>query len=291
MDYYLGPIWKKFDPNPQNYIYQAEAINSPHIYIIIEHENKFIVRAGFTKPYGSFIELGNFEDEIYAFLCAENHDFLYGQSRYKNNEEKYVFVGSEFVKKTATEILKVPEGQEILDLLIDIPKLENGRPFFRVASYWNAQKGELKQLSDGTLQIVFITSVKELPQWLLESKKGAYIAMASLLISNNNENEEWERRGTDALRRLCMLPQDPLFIEWFYQRYDQWDLIKIALKHENSEAVEKACYETLKRLLGLPKKREILSNRNAIERLENYDRQYYNDLSKGFGLARAKNNN
>ena len=68
------------------------------------------------------------------------------------------------------------------------------------------------------------------------------------------------------------------------KRYDRWALIRTAMSQTTTE-VEAAVAETLRRVIGCPSRRELLTNRDAIMRLEKIDREFYLDLSRGFGAA------
>jgi hypothetical protein len=75
-----------------------------------------------------------------------------------------------------------------------------------------------------------------------------------------------------------------MFQNWMLNRYDRWKLIASAVANGTSGDVEEATGETLRRLLGTPSRRTLMRDRDAIAKLEQLDREFYLDLSRGHGL-------
>lgn len=153
---------------------EVSGVYSPHIYRIKQQE-EFLAYAGF--PTKGFILLGKFIDLTLAKVACERHDYAYGLSMANAKQEELLFVGSDYTK----DFVKNIKDDDILDLLVDSPKVSNGRPFHRAASYCKAKKTALKQNNDGTILISFSFNPKETPLWLQHCSIGSDVLMGTVL--------------------------------------------------------------------------------------------------------------
>src|SRR5690606_30619611 len=100
---------------------------------------------------------------------------------------------------------------------------------------------------------------------------------------DSDDEKTWKKRASDAFKRAHMMANESEFQEWLGTKYDHWGLIAVAMQ-QNSDAVVEATAETIKRIVGGPSRADLKTNRDAVERLERLDREYYKDLSYGFGI-------
>lgn len=230
--------------------------------------------------------LGIFKDLELAVLACERHDFGFAASV----SPGLVFSGSEGVVRWA-EALRAEgalddDPDSLLDLLLDGPKTPNGRPFHRAASFLPARKTALKQERDGGLSLTVSVEPHLMPIWLVGAKPGSELVLGVVESDGGSEPDAWRERAAAAFTRSHTLHNDPVFQEWLGTRYDRWGLVAAAAAVD-SDAVASAVLETLKRLLGVASRRTLRANRDAVERLEAIDSEYYRDLSQGFGVSAA----
>lgn len=288
---YTGLVWTRPDPAASQIA--ANSALTPMTYLIdytqTDAVTAHVIFAGGAKPVlgdarQAQTRLGTFRDVELALVACERHDFAFARSRAEAEGQSCVFVGSERVAATARH-LRTPEeeidSEQILDMLVPDYICKNGVPFRRMASYFEAKKTASKQNSDGSFVLTFTAPPRDIPIWLLESPLGTMVTLGAVQIAGDTETEadRWAERGAHAFTRAHMLPNDPLFQEWLGRRYDRWALIANALESGTSDDVAKATLETLKRLIGVPRRRDLHTNRDAIEKIERLDREYYRDLS------------
>ena len=238
-----------------------------------------VLRCGFPNMPGKpNIPLGQFTEAAVAATAAERHDFHYWRSCQERSAADVRFIGSALVSGFINGIPEY-ERDETADMLLGDVRLDDGRPFAVSASYFPAVKGAIKQDRNG-LQMTISVAARDLPLWLLEANVGSRVRMAAVLEKDDVE-DDWAERGRGALRRSFALSSDNAFHGWIARRYDRWKLIETALQKTTTH-VEEAVAETLRRLIGCPTRRDLLANREAIEKLEKLDREFYLDLSRGF---------
>lgn len=279
---YLGLDWIK----GKQALLGARSQTTPHLYTLHAAGEEIIAYVGFYDPqtgdaHPARIRLGRFRDLGLAQIACERHDFLYVRAAAESQNQEAIFIGSDATRTIAAEIERAAPGENLADLLIDMPRSPSGAPFHRVASFFEARKETLKQGADGSWIVPLVVRAQEIPGWLRDAPKGTRLTIAAMRMAEGNPNEEaaWAERHRAAFTRGYLLPQDPLFQEWLGQRYDYWGLIAAA-ETKNSDAVLLAVQETLKRLIGVPSRRDLQTNRDAVCRLEEIDREFYTDLSR-----------
>ena len=227
------------------------------------------------------LRLGTVGDLELAILTAERYDYEIARGRAAAAGMPIQFRGSDRVQALVSAFGAEEDGA--LGLLPGDHICPNGRPFSRMASYLQAKKSANKQNADGSYALTLTVPAREMPVWLAESPMGMQLVLGAVgLGGEDEEDQSWSRRGLDAFKRSHTLPDEPEFQEWMASRYDRWGLIAGAME-KDSEAVATATNETLKRLLGIPSRRDLRTNRDAVDRLERLDREYYRDLARGFG--------
>jgi hypothetical protein len=278
---YLGLDWIK----GKQALLGARSDTTPHLYTLHAAGEEIVAYVGFYDPqtgdaHPARIPLGRFRDLGLAQLACERHDYLYVRADAEARGQDTVFVGSDATRATAAEIERAAPGEHLADLLIDMPRSASGAPFHRVASFFEGRKETLRQGADGSWTVPLVVKAQDIPGWLRDAPKGTRLTVAAMRMAEGAPDEEalWAERHREAFTRAHLLPQDPLFQEWLGQRYDRWGLIASA-ETKDSDAVLLAVQETLKRLLGIPTRRDLQTNRDAVERLEAIDREFYADLS------------
>ena len=240
--------------------------------------------AGPADPTGwrPGIRLATVGDLELAILTAERYDYEIARGRAAAQGEPIQFRGSDRIQALVAAFGADEDGA--LGLLPGDHICPNGRPFSRMASYLQAKKTANKQNSDGSYALTLTVPAREMPVWLSEAPMGLQLVLGAVALGGEeDEDQSWARRGMEAFKRSHTLPDEPEFQEWMATRYDRWGLISGAMERD-SEAVSNATGETLKRLLGIPSRRDLRSNREAVDRLERLDREYYRDLARGFGI-------
>lgn len=276
---YQSLEWKE----SKNALFEAAGKSTPHQYRIRATGVEVSAYAGFPERQ-SWIKLGRFQDLLLALIACERHDFAYASNAANARGQELVFAGSERTRERVNA-LRHSRAEDILDLLVDSPKVGEGRPFHRAASYFEARKTGLKQGNDGQFTMTITFSAQNTPKWLIEASPGAQIAMGAVLLTDVAEHDlqAWKQKAADALVRAHVLPKEVGFAEWIAARYDRWGLVQESLSNATSEDIERAVEETLRRLIGIPSRRDLLTNRDAVEKLNTLDAEFYRDLSHGFG--------
>jgi len=236
----------------------------------------FTARAG--KPY---VEIGRYTDGDTARLACERHDFRFWSTAVGRDGSEAVFVGSG-LGDSPFAALAAQERDEIGAMLVEHSDAETGVHFAQAASFFQAQKTGLKQEKNGSITLVFAVSAGALPRWLFEAPSGTDLLVGSMEVGAPQDTD-WQERGQRALKRAFSLPTDPTFQAWIMHRYDRWRLVASAIAGGTSEAVEEATAETLRRLIACPSRKTLSRDRDAVERLEVIDREFYNDMTRGFG--------
>ena len=285
---YAGLDWRA----TSDALFQAAGTATQHRYRLRNVGEEIHANAGALMPDGttwSWIRLGRFQQIELAMIACERHDFAYASNVALSRDRQLVFVGSERTREIVAQIRADSDGDDVLDMLVEGPRVSQGRPFHRAASYFEAQKDALKQKADGRWILTLTLDAKNVPLWMLQTAPGSHLAMGAVLTTDGSTTEErsWRDRAADAMRRAHVLPQDPVFAEWMLGRYDRWGLIQTAVSTSTSTEVAVATAETLKRLIGVSARSQLYQNRDAVEKLERYDAEYYRDMSQGFAIRDA----
>jgi len=237
------------------------------------------------------VRVGLFKDADLAVLACEWHDFRHARSAGEQDGVELSFVGSDSIARLAADLTAEAgrEGDEeafgLIDLLVEDHVCPNGRPFRRAASYFEGRKASLKQNSDasGSYALTFSVSARDLPLWLAEAPVGTKAVLGAVALAGPDELDAAARRAAEAFTRSHVLPADPCFQEWLAARYDRWGLLSSAVQND-SDAVAAATLETVKRLLGIARRRDLHLDRDAVDRLHRLDAEYYKDMSRGHGI-------
>lgn len=245
-------------------------------------EQLWMVRYGFPdRPGRPNVQIGTYTDQESARVACERHDYTYWSSTVTRAGGTPVFIGSgdnDMVEALGND------ADEITNLLIANADTSDGTIFAQAASFFQAQKGALKQEKNGTFTLALSLKSDALPRWLLEAEPSCEVLLGALNIGNS-QKDDWVERGQRALRRAFALPSDNAFQNWMVHRYDRWKLIATAAAGGTSDEVERATAETLCRLLACPSRKELLKDREAIDKLEQLDKEFYLDLSRGFSSS------
>lgn len=293
---YRGLDWTC--PNPDGGKLIASSAITPATYLLdygqAERCTAFQIFAGgqaadLDDPAQPHLRLGVFRDLELAILACERHDFAFAKNRAEAEGRTIVFAGSDRIAALARNLLTPEEeGSEdaLLDQLVPDQICPNGRPFRRVASYLEAKKTVMKQNSDGSYTISFSAPAREIPIAVLESPIGAKFMLGAVVLEEmaSAEEKSWQERSAEAFTRSYTLPTDSSFQEWLAGRYDKWGLLAAAMQSGTSEDIAKATLETLKRLIGIPTRRDLRTLRDAVEKLEKIDREYYRDMARSHGM-------
>jgi len=277
---YTGISWSQVRGREK--IWRAKSQTTPITYAVEEiDDGQWVARQGFPEAAGRpNIEIGRFASRDIAMTACERHDFRFWSSGSEKAGLEPVFMGSPDHVSSFVEKLSEYEKDDILDMISGGYELPDGRNFTHSASFFTARKAGLKQERSGEYTATLTIAAIDIPMWLMQSKPGATIVAGVVEIDTDDKNA-WEERASSALKRTFVLAQDNSFHAWMSQKYDRWGLISAALC-QTSEEVELAVSETLRRLIGCPTRRDLAMNRDAIQRIEKIDREFYLDLSRGF---------
>ena len=280
---YRGMDWSALRNNSR----RAQSDTTGGTYVIEpgDTHNLWTLRFGFPSRQGKpFVRVGKYASPDLAVLIAERHDYTFWiNAAGRTPGQKTAFLGSGEQDQALAHLDAETVG-EIADIILDNAEDIDARHFTAAASFFPAQKTGLKQEKNGALTLTLSVSPDTMPRWLLDSPPGTEVLFGAMEMATPQQGE-WEDRGKQALKRAFVLPADPSFQQWIMHRYDKWRLVSTAIQTSTSENVEKATEETLRRLIACPSRRQIARNRDAIERLESIDREYYADLQRGFGAA------
>lgn len=239
-------------------------------------------RFGFsTRPGKPYIEIGRYSDGDTARLACERHDFKFWRNAVGRDGSQAVFVGSG-LGESPFAALAHQEQEEIGEMLVQQTDAESGVHFAQAASFFQGQKNALKQEKNGSITLVLTVAPGAMPRWLFEAPPGTDMLMGAMEVGTPQDSD-WQERGQRALKRAFTLPTDPTFQAWVAHRYDRWRLIAGAIAGGTSEAVEEATAETLRRLIACASRKSLARDRDAVERLEVIDREFYSDMHRGFG--------
>lgn len=235
------------------------------------------------SQYLPHVRLGVFPSLDAALFVAERHDFAFFKTQAEHGGAEPVFVGSDRTRAVSEAIRA--SGMDEDEFVPGDHICPNGRPFTRTASFFPAKKVANKQNADGSFGLQITVDAREMPVWLLEAPMGTLLMLGAVNTGHEDSDDEktWKKRASDAFKRAHMMANESEFQEWLGTKYDHWGLIAVAMQ-QNSDAVVEATAETIKRIVGVPSRADLKTNRDAVERLERLDREYYKDLSYGFGI-------
>lgn len=258
----------------------ARSVTTPATYIVqATGDGRSLARIGFEASAGRpNVEIGVFFEERIAILACERHDYRFWKSGYDRAGIETIFHGS--ADHVADFVASLPDHErtDLLDMIAGDFVLPDGRSFTTAASFFPGVKSGLKQERTGSYTLTLSVAAEDVPLWLMQVAPGAKLVLGAADIEPG-ATDEWRERGEHAMRRVFALQADDTFHGWLAQRYDRWGLVAAAAA-QTSEEVQEAVAETLRRLIGCPSRRELLTNRDAITRLERLDREYYFDLSR-----------
>lgn len=197
-----------------------------------------------------------------AAAIAEADDYRYFASRARA-------AGQEPVAKPGLE----PAG----DLL-------DGESFAAAASFFEARTKGLKKNANGSWDLTLVVG-RRLPGWINDGELGTPLLVGALSLgpAEDIDGSAHKKRIEDVFRRASIRPSEADFQEWLMRRYDLWGLLQRAAA-ENSEALEEAAAETLRRLVGVPSRSDLKINLDAVERFEALDREYFTDMAGAKGI-------
>ena len=245
---------------------------------------QWTARFGFPERVGRpFIRVGVFADPDTARIAAERHDFRFWSNSTTRAPGDPVFLGSG-TGESALGVLPAGDADELGSILGEAVDNSDGTLFTHAASFFAAQKTGLKQERNGSLTLTLTLAPGAVPRWLLEAAPGTETLMGAIQTGSAPDSE-WADRGQRALKRSFALPADPTFQSWLLHRYDRWRLIATAVAGGTSAEVEEATAETLRRLIACPTRKGLVRDRDAIERIETLDREFYTDMTRGFGAV------
>lgn len=241
-------------------------------------------RFGFPERVGKpFIRVGQFADDDTARIVAERHDFQFWSNAIGRTGGTAMFLGSGHGNSFMGEV-SPDAAEDIGTMMAEAVDTQNSRIFAQAASFFTAQKTGLKQERNGTMTLTLSIAAGGMPRWLLEAAPGTETLCGALETASAPAND-WQERGQRALRRSFSLPSDSTFQHWILHRYDRWRLVATAVAGGTSDQVEEATTETLRRLIACPTRKTLARDRDAIERLETLDREFYMDMTRGFGAV------
>ena len=279
---YTGMRWSAARTSKSTW--RAQSQTTPITYLAEEIEDgQWVARQGFPDSAGRpNIEIGRFVSLVIAMTACERHDYRFWKSGADRAGLEPVFMGSP--DRVSDFILSLAdyEREDLLDMISGDYALPDGRDFNTSASFFAARKTGLKQERNGDYTATFAIRPSDLPMWLLQATPGTNV-IAGIAESGTPEEDDWQVRAASALKRSFALAQDNAFHSWISQKYDKWGLIASALQ-QTSDEVEEAVSETLRRLMGCPSRRDLVTNRDAVMRLEKIDREFYLDMSRASGF-------
>ena len=210
-----------------------------------------------------------------AVLAAESNDYKWFRSVAERNGRTAAFSGSPRARAAIVRRRNTAADGE------PAPG-DEPTPFDAGASFFQFEKGGLKQNADGKIAMTVTMDPNLIPLWLFSAAPGEVVLVGAVPLGHKEQTERraWNKRAEDARVRTHTRPEEPDFQQWMMRRYDRWGL-SAAATAANSDAVEQAVAETLKRLLGIPSRADLAANRDAVERFEKLDREYYADMARG----------
>ena len=233
------------------------------------------------------LDLGTHLDALTAIDAAELHDFGFHEARALARGEEVLFQGSRRVAALDNDdlsILRAHAGPQVGGESATAP---DGRGFSRAASFFTAKKTAYKQNADGSFTMNLTMDAEAVPVWLAGAAFGTQVFLGAVELREAEKSDSEERkRIKDLIRRASLRPGEGPFQE-FLLRYDKWGLIRAAMRRD-SDAVEEAAAETLRRLIGVPTRKELEVNRDARDRLERLDREYYETMARAVRTAEAR---
>ncbi len=241
---------------------------------IIFSKNEFIDFESGDEPFAS---LGLFADPDEAIRASEMHDFAFFQARAERQGKIPLFRGtqrSEPMAENTNADIPAPS----------IPLAPDGRPFHYSASFFEALKSANKQNANGTYALQITVDARDVPLWLLESPMGTRLLVGTLRagFDDDPEGDAARKEISDIMKRAQMRPQEPEFQQWLASRYDHWGLIATAM-NKNSDDVAEAAGETLRRLIGIPSRAEMKTSKDARDRFQKLDQEFYFDMARSQG--------
>lgn len=243
---------------------------------------QWTARFGFPDRMGRpFLRIGTFADPDTARIAAERHDYLFWSNSITRSGSKAIFVGSG-TGESALGALSNKDASDIGEMLAEAVDSTDGAMFTHAASFFSAQKAGMKQERNGSLTLTMTINPGAIPRWLMEAAPGTDVLVGVLEVAGAQDSD-WQERGQRALKRSFVLPSDNTFQNWLLHRYDRWRLVATAVEGGTSEQVEEAAAETLRRLISCPTRKTLSRDRDAIERIEIIDREFYADMTRGFG--------
>lgn len=280
---YTGMNWSR--SRGKSNIWKARSQTTPIVYMA-EYlgDNQWAARQGFPDSAGRpNMEIGRFASVEIAKTACERHDFRFWTSSSDRAGLETVFLGSPDHVGEFVSALNNHERDDLLDMISGSYALEDGRDFSDTASFFGAKKTGLKQERNGDYTATLSIPAVDVPMWLMQTPPGTSVIIG-VAENERSSGTDWSERAASALRRSFALARDNDFHIWIAHKYDRWGLIKTAIQHD-SEAVENAVSETLRRLIGCSSRRDLATNRDAIQKIEKIDREFYLDLSRASGLS------
>lgn len=283
---YLGLDWSQSRSNAS--LWKASSESSPIVYVAEEiDDGLWAARQGFPGSAGRpNIEIGRFASMVVAMTACERHDYMFWASSSERAGLTTVFMGSPDHVSDFVGALPEHELNDLLDIIAGGYALPDGRNFSETASFFGAKKAGLKQERSGDYTATITIPAMDVPMWLMQTPPGTEMILGVAEVDTASA-DDWSERAAFALRRSFALVQDNAFHAWMSQKYDRWGLIATAMQ-QTSEEVEEAVSETLRRVIGCPSRRDLATNRDAVQRLEKIDREFYLDLSRGMGSIAAE---
>jgi hypothetical protein len=277
---YEGMKWEQ--SRSKGTVWLAKSETTPITYMVEEiDDGQWSAKQGFPTVAGRpNIELGAFASMDVAMTSCERHDFKFWASEARRSGLSPVFMGSPDHVSDFVQNLAEYEKDDLLEMISGGYELPDGRNFTHSASFFQARKSGLKQERNGDFTMTLSIAAADLPMWLMQTAPGSRIVAGAVEVESDDA-DSWNERATNALKRSFALAQDNNFHSWMAQKYDRWNLISAALMH-TSEEVERAVSETMRRIIGCPSRRDLATNRDAVQRLEKIDREFYLDCSRGF---------
>ena len=263
----------------------AKSNTTPATYYVYEEdENLWASVFGYPElPGKPNVPLGKFPSKAIAMTACERHDYHFWASSNERAGTTSIFMGSPDHVSDFVDTLSAQEKDDLLDMLSGNYALPDGSSFMTMASFFPAEKSGLKQERNGSYSATLKIEAQDLPLWLIHSQPGSKLVIGATLLESGSASD-WEDRAKRALKRSFALCIENSFQIWLAKKYDRWGLIATALT-KNSEEVENAVAETLRRLMGCPTRRDLATNRDAIMKIERIDREFYLDMSRGFDTS------